>query len=92
VNNVESDLSNSVTVTAPVAPTVSGGVGEVSVTGATEGATVTLYDSNGNAVYAQTADGSGSYTFTGVTAGTGYTVRQIVNNVESGPSNSITVT
>ncbi|MBU9713339.1 LPXTG cell wall anchor domain-containing protein, partial [Bacillus tamaricis] len=91
VNEVESVPSNKVDV-KPAAPTITGsprGVGEITVTKATPGSTVTLYDKDGKPVTTKPANSTGTAVFTNVPFAEGYTATQTVNQVESAKSNKV---
>lgn len=97
VNGKEVNVDFQVKVTVkPDAPSASvSSVGEqtvVSVTRAKPNATLKLFDSNGSLVDIITADENGEGQFINVEIGTGYTVTQTVNEVESDPSAPVDVT
>lgn len=90
VNGFESDGSNLVTVT-PTAAAATGGIGRITVTGATEGALLKLYAENGTPTGSTHTLGAGetSYAFEGVAPGA-YYATQTVNGVESVNTNIVT--
>jgi len=74
----------------PPVVTAEAGVRTVNVSGILAGATVTLYDNNGTAAAVATPSGT-LHAFSGLSAGSSYTVTQTVNDVESLPSATVTV-
>lgn len=90
VNGFESDGSNLVTV-SPAAAAATGGIGRITVTGATEGALLKLFADDGTPTGSTYALGAGetSHAFEGVAPGS-YYATQTVNGVESVNTNIVT--
>lgn len=63
----------------------------INVTNAKSGATVTLYDANGNSVVATTAQSNGTATFYNVSPGSYYSM-ETLGGQKSGQSNTVTIT
>lgn len=85
VNGAESPKSQGVKVTGLNAES---GVGQITVTGASSGATVTLYDAGDQQVDQKAAGAGGQAVFTPVPVGTGYYATATVGGSESDASNT----
>ena len=75
----------------PGTVTIEGGIGTVTVTGATPQATLKLYQEENVCNTYTLPEGVDTYTFTGVSPGEGYHVTQTFMGEESQPSRTVTV-
>ncbi|RDY30100.1 LPXTG cell wall anchor domain-containing protein [Lachnotalea glycerini] len=88
LESVNSTFENSILRT----PIATAGIGYVDVSNVYPGATITLYNLAGDAVSSSpTANGDGTYCFSGLTAGDAHYVGQSINGVVSNGSSIVTV-
>ncbi|MBF4692925.1 hypothetical protein [Fusibacter ferrireducens] len=91
VNGVEGKKSNDMTP-ALRTPIVHAGAGYVDVSNVYPCSTIKLYSTSGSSIaITPTANGDGTYRFSGLAGGTSYYARQSINNVISTASTVVTV-
>nr|WP_245252199.1 S8 family serine peptidase [Paenibacillus sediminis] len=79
-------------IVAPKAPAITGGKGEITVTGVNKSSILNLYNNNNQLIMTREVGISGNYVFTNVPKGEFYYVTQTINGVEGRPSNRVEVT